>query len=328
MASNGARMHHPHRIDTHHHILPPFYVEKERQRILAVAADFGPRLMAWEPSKAVDALDRGGVAAAITSMSAPGIWFGDRDATKRLARECNDFGADMSGRYRGRFGLFATLPLPGIDGSLQEIEYAFDVLKADGIGLMTNYGDQYPGDATFAPVFDELERRRAVVYFHPTTTDCCTRHGIDIPEAIMEYPFDTTRAIVSLLFSGTLSRCPNVRFIFSHAGGTLPMLAHRIARWAAIDKNIESRLPHGAMAELQKLFYDVVSATNPITLAAIRELAGISQLLFGSDYPYWDPSMTAEGLGKLGLSPDDLHAIERGNALRLFPRLESSDSKI
>jgi 6-methylsalicylate decarboxylase len=310
----------PHRIDIHHHILPPVYVAQARERILAVAADFGPKLMNWEPAKAVDALDRGGVATAVTSMSTPGIWFGDVEETRRLARQCNEFGAQMAKDYPGRFGLFATLPLPDVDGSLNEIAYAFDVLKADGVGLMTNYSDIYPGDERFAPVFDELNRRKAVVYFHPTAAGCCTRHGLDLPDAIMEYPFDTARAIVSLLYGGTLTRCADAKFIFSHAGGILPMLAYRIARWASIDKELIKRIPSGGMPEFRKLFYDIVSATNPITFNAVRELAGIPQLLFGSDYPYWEPAMTAAELAKLGLGADDLHALECGNASRLLPQ--------
>lgn len=309
----------PHRVDTHHHILPPLYVEQARDRIIAVGPGFEQQLLTWTPAKAIEAMDRGGVATAVTSMSAPGIWFGDRETTRNLARACNEFGAAMARDYPGRFGLFATLPLPDVEGSLAEIAYSFDVLKADGVGLMTNYGEAYPGDPAFAPVFDELNRRKAVIFFHPTTTACCTHHGADVPAAIMEYPFDTTRTIASLLFSGTLTRCADARFIFAHAGGTLPMLAHRIARWATIDKKLAQLVPN-PMAEFRKLYYDVVSATNPITLSAIRELAGIPQLLFGSDYPYWEPAMTAEGLGKLGLSKGDLYAIECGNALRLLPQ--------
>jgi 6-methylsalicylate decarboxylase len=312
----------PHRIDTHHHILPPFYLEHARDRVLAVAANFGPQLMEWNPAAAIESLDRGGVATAVTSISSPGIWFGNVQKTKRLARECNEYGARMSRDFPGRFGFLATLPLPDVDSSLEEIGYAFDHLKADGVGLMTNYGDIYPGDPCLSPVFDELNRRKAVVYFHPTTAGCCTAHGIDIPDAIVEYPFDTTRCIISLLFSGTFTRCSRSKFIFSHAGGVLPMLAYRIARWASIDKNVAGRLPDGAMLEFSKLYYDVVSATNPITINAIGALAGFSQLLFGSDYPYWQPAITAAELGKLGLSANDLYAIERGNALRLFPQFQ------
>jgi predicted TIM-barrel fold metal-dependent hydrolase len=311
----------PHRIDVHHHILPPVYIEQARERIMAVGPGFEKQLLGWHPVEAIAAMDRAGVATAVTSISAPGIWFGDAGTTRHLARECNEYGAKLRRDFPGRFGLFATLPLPDVEGSLREIEYAFEALGADGIGLMTNYGKDYPGDPKFAPIFDELSRRKATVFFHPTTPSCCTQHQLDLPAAIMEYPFDTTRTIVNLLFGGTFDRCPDARFIFTHAGGTLPMLAHRIARWAQIDKKVAEKVPTGAMAEFRKLHYDIVSATNPITFNSVRELAGVSQLLFGSDYPYWEPAITTDGLAKLGLSATDVAAIERGNALRLLPRV-------
>jgi 6-methylsalicylate decarboxylase len=271
------------RVDTHHHILPPPY----------------------------------------TSISTPGVWFGDHKQSRRLARLRNEFGATIIQAHSGRFGMFAALPLPDVEGSLCEIEYALDILKLDGIGLMTNYADRWPGDAAFAPVFDELNRRNAVVYFPPTAPPCpaCIP---DVSASLIEFPTDTTRAVTSLLFSGTFSRCPKIRFIFSHAGGTLPMILMRIVGSLKLPalQAIAARMPQGPMYEIQKLYFDTASAANAIVFGALSNFLPMSQLLFGSDFPYWPISWVVEGLEKIGLSAADLRAIERDNALRLLPRYD------
>lgn len=313
---------HLHRIDTHHHIYPPKYFAEEPDLVAAAAPGFRSRLATWTPSEAIDIMDRDGVATAVTSISAPGIWFGNHEQTRRIARECNEFAARMSRDHKGRFGLFAVLPIPDIEGCLREIEFVFDVLKADGVGLVTNFAQQWPGDPAFAPVFDELNRRSAVVYFHPTVPDCCTGLLPGINPGMVEFPFDTVRAIVSLLFSGTFTRCPNVRWIFSHAGGALTSLAPRIAMQAARRPDLAPLVPQGAMHEFGKLYYDIVSAAHPLPFNAIREIAGVSHLLYGSDYPFWEPKVTSDNLAKLSLDPSDLRAIERDNALRLLPGLQ------
>lgn len=311
----------PHRIDTHHHIFPPRYLERERDRILAPAPGYTTQLTQWTPQKSLDAMDANGVATAVTSVSAPGIWFGDTESTRTLARECNEFAAQMSGDHKGRFGVFAVLPLPDVDNSLKEIAYALDVLGADGIGLVTNYGDVLPGDSRIAPVFDELNRRKAVVYFHPTAATGCVNIATGLPPAILEFPFDTTRAVASLLTSGTLSRCPEIRFIFSHGGGTLPMLAGRIARVMGARKELAEKVPNGTMHELRKLYFDLVSINTPAAFQALRSIAEIPQLLFGSDFPYWSPAVAVEEIRKLDLAPQELEDIEHKNALRLIPAL-------
>ncbi len=294
---------------------------EDGDRILAPAPGYTKQLTEWTPQKAIDEMDRNGVATAVTSISTPGIWFGNAEQTRVLARECNEYAATMSGEHKGRFGIFAALPLPDVDNSLKEIAYALDVLGVDGFGLVTNYGDVMPGDPRLAPVFDELNRRKAVVYFHPTAAHCCINHGTGLPPAILEFPFDTTRAISSLLCSGTLSRCPDIRFIFSHGGGTLPMLAGRIARVLTVRKELAEKVPLGAMHEFRKLHYDMVSINTAAAFQAVRSLAEIPQLLFGSDFPYWSPSVAVEELSQLGLTEQEVCDIERNNALRLLPRL-------
>ena len=313
----------PHRIDVHHHILPPDYV--------ATVGDdrIGPLILAgrtpeWTPAMSVEAMDRNGIATAITSISAPGLWFGDNEESVRLARICNDYAASIRRDHPGRFGVFACLPLPDVDASLAEIAHALDTLKADGIGLLTSYGDRYPGDAAFQPVFDELNRRRAVVYFHPTNAPC-SQCLPEIPAATLDFPFDTTRAVVSLLYSGTFARCRDIRFIFSHAGGTVPFLAERIARLGA-RPGFREMVPNGVLPELERLYYDTALSANWLAFRSLLELVTPDKVLFGSDYPFApEATMTAtvQGLIELGLDSDVLQGIERDNALALFPGIRA-----
>ncbi len=309
----------PHRIDVHHHILPPDYVAEvgdDRIGPISVAG----KTPDWSPQKSIEAMDRNGIATALTSISAPGFWFGDAKATQRLCRHANDYAARLRRDHPKRFGVFAALPLPDVEASLAEIRFAFDEIKADGIGLMTNYASKYPGDPAFAPVFDELNRRGAVVYFHPTTATC-NQCQPEYPPASLDFPFDTTRAIMSLLYSGTLARCRNIKWIFSHAGGTLPFLAERIARLAARPEYKE-KVPNGVLPELKRLYYDTALSANWLAFRSLLELVVPQQVLFGSDYPFAPEATlvaTVKGLADMNLGADILAGIERGNALKLFP---------
>jgi len=307
------------RIDTHHHIYPPKYLADAGEHIRRATHVHFPRISQWTPAQSVEAMDRDGIAAAIVSIS-PSLWFGDIAATRKIARDWNEYAAEMARDHRGRFGIFAALPLPDVEASLKEIEYALDVLKVDGFGLVTNYGDKWPGDKAFAPVFDELNRRKAVAYFHPTESPAFENILPDIPPPMIEFPFDTTRAIVSLLFGGTLSRCADIRYIFSHGGGALPMLAARISSVAKNRKDLSARVPTGVLPELKKLYYDIAGINHAIPFNAIRELVGTSQLLFGTDFPFWAPSVAVSILGELAVPPADRQKIERDNARALLPR--------
>lgn len=305
-------------IDVHHHLMPPKYLEVARDAILKVSAI--PQVVDWTVARSLDDMDKNGVRTAIVSISTPGIMFGGPEASRKLARECNEYAAKMIGDYPGRFGFFAAVPLPDQDGSLKEIEYALDTLHADGIGLLSNYDGKYLGDAAFTPVFEELQRRKAIVYTHPTFLNCCLNVVTGVHVSTEEFGFDTTRTISSLLYSGTLSRCPDVRFIFSHGGGTLPFLAGRIGAAAA---RAGSLIPHGADYEFRKLHFDTASVTNAPAMAAILKLIPTTQVMFGTDYPWRPAGPSLHELRSLGLSDADLHAIERGSALALFPRLNS-----
>jgi predicted TIM-barrel fold metal-dependent hydrolase len=211
--------------------------------------------------------------------------------------------------------------MPDMDGTIAEIAYAMDTLKADGIQLMTSYGDRWPGHPDFDPVFDELNRRKALVFIHPLAPACCG-HLIDwVPPVLTEFTFDTTRCVFSLLFSGTLARCPDIRFIFCHAGGTVPMLAGR-ATTTGLHRVYADKLPRGIDYELKKLNYDVALAANRPAFAALFAFVPVAQVLLGSDYPFGTSADGIKGLAEYGLKPDDLEAITRGNALRLLPRLK------
>lgn len=307
------------RIDTHHHFLPPFYLSEVGADAIGRTLVSG-RAPEWTPQHSIDAMDRNGIATAVVSISAPGFAC-DEGRKNDLCRRCNDYAARMRSDHPGRFGSFAALPLPDIDASLAEIERSLGPLGAEGMCLLTNYDGHYLGDPLFEPVFDELNRRHAVVYVHPAEPPCAC--GVGLPPASLEYPFDTTRTVASLLFSGRFNRCRNIKFIFSHAGGTIPFLADRLARLER-RADYQRHVPDGVLAELKRLYYDTALSANRLSMTTLLGLVTARQVLFGSDFPYAPEDAmvgTVKGLNALALPADDLAAIERGNALTLMPTL-------
>ena len=301
-------------IDVHHHLLPPTFITATKGRFVNPA-----QIAAWSLEKAMAEMDANGVAMAFASVTQPGVWLGGgREAARTLSRECNEYQARVVQDHPGRFGAFAVLPLPDQEGSLRELEYALDTLKADGIGLLTSYEDKWLGDPVFMPVLEELNRRRAVVYVHPNAADCCRTLMPAVSPNLVEYPHDTTRAITNLLFTGALNRLRDIRFIFSHGGGTLPMLAGRIAQLAP-PRDIE-KIPNGVEAELKRLYFEIANTAHRPAIAALKEVAPISQIMFGTDYPFVPIRSTAEGITKVGLSAAEQRAIGFENALALLPR--------
>ncbi len=305
----------PGRIDIHHHFAPPAWVAEVMGRPLLQLAS-----ARWTVEQSIEDLDIAGSAAAVVSITNPGLWFGDAVATARVARACNDYGAELVQRYPTRFGLFAAMPLPDIDATLQEIAYAYDTLKVDGVGIFTSYGDIWLGHESFRPVMEELNRRHAVVHVHPTAANCCRNLDYGLGPNAIEYGTDTTRALIGVTFSGDARRYPNIRFIWSHAGGTAPFLAGRIEGQATSAKD---RMPDGFIAEAKKYFYDTAGATSRGALVSLLELVSSSQILFGTDFPPGGSNAAvAKALASLGLfDADALRAIERDNAVRLLPRL-------
>lgn len=301
------------RIDVHHHLSPPAYLE-------ALGDEVGPPLKNWSLAKSIADMDEGEVATAILSVTQITMRMDDREKIRRLARECNDYTAKIVADHRGRFGMFTALPMPDVEGCLREIEYGLDVLKADGVGLYTSYRDKWLGDPVFDPVFAELDRRKAVIYVHPATPDCCVNLVPGIQDANIEYGTDTTRAIARMVFGGAAQRFPNVRIIWSHAGGTMPFLIERMVNLAKIPQ-VAAKLPRGLMHELKRFYYDTAQASNGVALGALKAVAGSEQIVFGTDYPYRLSIEHVEGLAGAGFNKNELTGIDHGNALRLLPRL-------
>jgi 6-methylsalicylate decarboxylase len=303
------------RIDVHHHHTPPVYAAAVTARRIR-----GP-VKRWSPARSLEDMDRAGVTTAVLSVTAPAVRFLGGRWARRLARACNEHTATVVRDGGGRFGMFAVLPLPDVDGTLDEIAYALDVLGADGVGLLTSYGDRLLGDAAFGPVLDELDRRGTVAFVHPATPAWGSSLLPELPASAIEWPTDTTRAIASLVFGGAAARCQNVRFVFTHGGGTMPLLAERLARLPAVRPELAERVPHGVEHELRRFHYDLAQAAHPAALRALLAVVPPSQLLFGSDFPYRTGAEHVEAITAEGLPPPDVAAIDHENALRLLPRL-------
>lgn len=309
-------------VDVHHHLATQRYVELVSDKA-NLPAHQRRMLLNGTAAKSLEDMDQSGVATSILSLTTPGVWFGDDAQARRFARELNEHFARVAADHPGRYGVFAVLPLPDVDGALAEIEYALDTLKADGIGLLSSYDGKYPGDAAFAPVFAELNWHKAIVYFHPTVSACCGSVIPSVQPQAIEYPFDTTRAITSLMINGTLTKNPDIRWIFSHGGGATPMLAGRMVETLGRRANAAETMPGGVAAQLRKLYYDTASASSLGALAALREMAPIGNILFGSDYPFVKAAEMVEQLHRAPFSQSERDAIERGNAMALLPRLKA-----
>ena len=306
------------RIDTHHHLFSPAYLAE-----LAKVNQAPPIVRNWSVARTLDDMNKAGVATSILSVTTPQVGFTDAANAARIARESNEWVARLSQDNKGRFGSFAMLPMQTTDGALRELAYALDVLKADGIGLLTSYEDKWLGHPSFAPVMDELNRRKAVLYTHPTAAACCRNLHSEIPTTVIEFGTDTTRTITDIVFSGTAARCPDISFIFSHAGGTLPFLTERLTKLPIQDPKLAPRVPKGVLHELKRFYYDTAWSAHPGALASLTKLVDVSQILFGSDYPYRTGEDNVKGLIDYGFSSADLRAIGRENALRLLPRWKS-----
>ena len=329
------------RIDVHHHFTPPTYLNflKAHNQSGGVQAGQGGLLSAayagWTLPEDLDDMDRSGTATAILSITAPGFWFGEVNEVRKVARECNEYAAKLRSDHPGRFGSFATIPAVDTEGALREMEYALDTLKADGIGLYSNYSDVWLGNAKLAPIHEELNRRKAVVHVHPIEGNCCRNIVQDVSDTVAEYGADTTRTIASLIFSGTTTRYPDIIWIFSHAGGMMPFVIERFLAGTQgeivpgiVTKgqgNIPpQKVPKGVLYELRKMYYDTAQATNPVAMGALRKVVPVSQILYGTDYWYRSAAEASGGLTTNGVfNAEELGAINRGNIERILQRYRS-----
>jgi 6-methylsalicylate decarboxylase len=306
-------------IDVHAHYVTP----RLRAAMLAAGHDHPdgmPAIPEWTTETALSTMEQTGIAAMLLSVSSPGVHFGDDAAARELARAVNDDGAEIVAAHPRRFGLLASLPLPDLDGALTELRHAFDDLGADGITLLTHYDGRHLGHPCYEPLMAELDRRGAVVLLHPTSPPCWETTSAGFPRPMLEFPFETTRAVTSLVLAGVVARYPAIRFVVPHAGAALPALADRVAAFAAMGGSTVA-VPR----TLSALYYDVAGFALPRLLPALLTLTTPGRLLYGSDYPF-TPGWAVHGLAQAlattdVLTADDRRALWRGTAEVLFPRL-------
>ncbi len=306
------------RIDLHAHITPRGYVD-ELRRIDAIP-DHG--LHDWSVEQTVEMMDAWGTASAVLSLTPPGVYFGDQSHANALARAVNEEIAGVVRDRPDRFGGLAVLPLPDVDAALDELAYALDELALDGVELFTNVAGTYLGDPSWDPLFDELDRRQAFVLVHPAAPPY--RSPIEYPNYLVEFPMDTTRSVVSLLYSGTLERCRDISFLLSHLGGMVPFIGHRIRSLTLRTDAFDAKVPRGPLEYLRRLYYDTGLSANEGALRATLALTDVGHIVYGTDWPYAEvppgSSDPQPGLSSV-LDDADRDAVGRTNAASLVPRL-------
>lgn len=331
----------PKLIDVHHHIVPKEYSESLAKR--GISKGLGVQLPRWDAKKALEVMDKNGIAASVLSISAPGVYFKDKDPSMRLAKELsrrmNETCARLVSDYPERFGAFATLPLPDVDAAIKELDHAYEELKLDGVALLSNYDGYYLGDPKFDGLLSELNRKNAVVFIHPASPPGIEASHLGLPESMVDVCFDTTRTVFSLILNGAVQKYPNIRFILAHAGGSVPYLAARLGLMHALNQEgglpgptgkagikLSLLLPEGPDFYLKKFYYDTALSASPHAFASLLTLVDSSKIVFGSDYvfaPLGAVPLTVRGIEEYaGFSEEDREAIENKNALSLFPRLK------
>jgi predicted TIM-barrel fold metal-dependent hydrolase len=312
----------PGAIDVHAHHVPPGY----RAALLASGHDRPdgfPQIPEWSAEEHVAVMDRLGIATSLLSISSPGVHLvdGDHAAARALAREVNEAGRRAVVDHPGRFGLLAALPLPDVDGALAEIAHGCAHLDVDGFAVLTNVGGTYLGDPALAPVFRELDRRRARLFVHPTSPACWEHTSLGRPRPMLEFFFDTTRAVVDLVLSGVVAAHPGIDFLIPHAGATLPLVADRVSafsRMLAVDPAVD------VLRDLGRLHFDLAGFPVPRQLDALLTLTTLDHLHHGSDHPFTPEPVAALAAARLaaaGDPPGSLREVLRANTERLFPAL-------
>ncbi|MFT4261906.1 MAG: amidohydrolase family protein [Nocardioides sp.] len=321
----------PRRIDVHHHVVPPAYGDLLRSRHLMPG---GIEVPQWSPRSAAKLMDQAGVATAILSLSTPGVWFGSADEARRLAREVNDYTAGLVADDPARFGYFATLTLPDVDGAVREAQRTLDA-GADGVVLLANSDGVYLHDKRNEPLLALLNERGAVVFVHPGELPAEPVEGI--PTFTADFLLDTTRAAIGLILTGALDRYPNIKFILAHAGGMLPYIAYRVLLTQLRE---ESKLSQAAALvrrkaavrerldeTLRRFWFDTAISATPAALPSLLATADPTKVVYGSDYPF----MPDRAVGFINAEYEDYpldpalrSGIDRSNAEQLFPRLATS----
>jgi 6-methylsalicylate decarboxylase len=309
-------------VDFHHHVMPDFYWQASNEGGEAAGGITPPR---WSLEGALAYLDAAEIDVAVASISTPGVHFGDDAVARELARRTNEYLAELVRDRPDRFAALAAIPLPDVEGALDAVAYALDDLGLDGVSLMTNAAGIYMGDDRFDAMFAELQRRKALVFVHPTASPDPIAHTLGLPDALLDYPVDTSRAIAKLHYSNTFARTPDVKYVFSHAGGTIPFVA---SRFGIVDQMgvIAGGEERGPIADtLHRLHWDTASAFSDPVLTLLRSVAGLDNVVFGTDYPYPADEITIAARHQLQttdtLSDTERDVIFGGAAARLIPRL-------
>jgi aminocarboxymuconate-semialdehyde decarboxylase len=318
-----------HRIDVHQHVVPPFWTEAlpSHGGDPSGSRSGDPRhsvIPHWSPEAAIDMMDSQEIATGILSLTAPGIVAWKTGERREMARRVNDYTADLVAKRPDRFGNFATLPLPDVEGALIELDYALNTLKADGVILLGNYADKYLGDVMFEPVWAELDRQKAVVFLHPGLP-LSPADGVAGP--LVDYPFDTTRAAVQLVLNGIMDRYQQVHVILAHAGGFVPYASHRFAELAHVFRP-DAAKPEEILASFQRFYFDTALSSSPAALPTLTAFADLGRIVFGTDFPFAPSDVGASFTHKLDtyepMTDDERKAINHGNGLKLFPRLSKA----
>lgn len=327
------------KIDVQHHMIPQVYVEKMAS--IGITETLGVPFPKWTPEDSLRFMDKMSIQVAILSISMPGVCFRDETFSEDLARLCNEVMAETKQAHPGRFGGFAALPLEYPEASLREIKYALDELNLDGVGVFAQYNGKYLGDEKFNPVMEELNRRKAVLYVHPSEPGPANDPKLGIPSALIEAPFETTRAVANMMYSQTLEKYPDIRFVLAHGGGAIPFLAWRMSliQYAQKDKTapiLQSLYdflirggPQTGLDSLRKMYVDTALVSGPSALKALKEFPGPSRIVFGSDFPFAKVApIVAKNLNRDGdFSDQELEAISHGNCHDLFPQFSTTASE-
>ena len=314
-------------IDTHHHILPDFFWQ-ETENAHAPSEDW--RRFGGPKEASISFMDDAGIDVAVVSVSTPGVHVGDDARARALARRCNEFAAQLVQSRPDRFGSFAALPLPDVDGALEELRYALDVLRLDGVLLFSNVQGIYLGDARLEPVFTELERRAAIVFVHPNPSPDPVAHRLGLPDSLIDFTADTTRAVAQMLYSNRFARTPNVKYIFLARRRNHPLPGRPVSHRRRNARHPGSRQARTAADMFRGLYWDTALAFGDPVLRMLRSVVGLRQVMCGSDYPYFRRDLavgciaalrTHRGVGRFRTGGGS--GCERAEALSSFRRSAS-----
>jgi len=322
------------KIDVHHHIVPKEYVEMLKE--INITDTLGINFPEWTPESSFAFMKKLGIEKAIASISSPGVYFKEhKDFSIKISRRCNEYLAQLKKEYPDKFGAFACVPLGFVKESVTELKFALDVLKLDGVCLLTHYDGKYLGDDKYDEVFAELHKRKTVVYIHPTdpADEYDPKFQDDgMPNSLLEVTFDTTRAVANMMYKGVLDKYKNIKYILSHGGGTLPYLAWRLSMISYGQKGKRTPVmralydflikgaPEKGLKQLKNMYYDTALTSGGYALNTLNQFVGTSKIVFGSDYAMAKVApIVAKNLDKHPeFSTEDHEKIDYKNITELF----------